>query len=323
MRIIVLAALTAIVSVPAAADEVTLKNGDQVTGKVAGLAGGKLQVDTEHAGSVKIDWSEIASIKTDAPVKVKLQDGTTIDGRLSMQDGKLKVDATDVDPAAVKSMNEPALAWHGGVDLAARASDGNTHTTSILLQGEAKFVAESYDILTRAIWRYGKASGELSERNFYGMGKYAYHFSPVIYGYASAEFFSDSFKDLRLRTILSAGAGWHAIKSDEMELSVEGGLAYVIEDLRRGDDEDFLGARLAAHFRRALPLGFEFVDDVVFFPNFEEGDAWLLHNEASIGTSLGAGWTLKAGMITDYNNDAPDGVRKYDNVYYVGLGFKF
>ena len=46
-------------------DEIKLKNGDRITGTVTGLAGGKLAVDTPHAGAVKIDW---ARSNADIPV---------------------------------------------------------------------------------------------------------------------------------------------------------------------------------------------------------------------------------------------------------------
>ncbi|MGD2150830.1 MAG: hypothetical protein PVF99_09500, partial [Desulfobacterales bacterium] len=52
------------------ADEVRLKNGDRLTGKVIRMEADKLILKTIYAGEISIVWQEVASIKTDGSVKV-------------------------------------------------------------------------------------------------------------------------------------------------------------------------------------------------------------------------------------------------------------
>jgi hypothetical protein len=56
-------------------DEVRLKNGGRATGTVDSLSDGKLLVETTYAGPLKIDGAQIASLKTAAPLKIKLVTG--------------------------------------------------------------------------------------------------------------------------------------------------------------------------------------------------------------------------------------------------------
>jgi len=305
------ALLVFLMAAAARADEVTLKNGDKITGKVLALAGGKLKFETAHAGVVYIDWGQVATLKTDGPVKVKLVTGETVEGKIGAgQEGKILIESPgagplELPPDRVKAFNEPPVAWHGSVDLAARTSDGNTHSTSLLLALDASRATEVDKLQFKAVFRYGETRNVITERNGYGMMKYDYLFTERVYGFVVGELLSDKFKDLQLRSVVAAGVGYVFLKSPD------------------GDDEAHMGARIGAHVRKTLPLGFELVDDLTCFPNFEDGADWQARNDLAVATALGQGWTLKAGMITEYDNDPPDGLRKYDDIYYVGLGFKF
>jgi hypothetical protein len=50
----------------AIADQITLKNGDRVTGKIVKSDGGKLVVKTELIGDVSVDLSAVTNITTDS-----------------------------------------------------------------------------------------------------------------------------------------------------------------------------------------------------------------------------------------------------------------
>src|SRR5258708_596800 len=118
MRALVSILLFGMLSLAAADDEVKLKNGDRLSGKVVGLAGGKLVMETTETGPVKLDWAQIVSIKTDAPIKLKLATGEWLEGKVSPgAEGKLKVESAgtaapvEVEYPKVKSINEPPVAW--------------------------------------------------------------------------------------------------------------------------------------------------------------------------------------------------------------------
>ncbi|MBI4565681.1 MAG: DUF481 domain-containing protein [Planctomycetes bacterium] len=312
------------------ADEVTLKNGDKLTGKVLSLAEGRLRFETAHSGIVSIDWNEIASLKTEATTRLRLRTGELLEGTLSPgAPGRLKVhsegvaEPVEVEFAQVKTLNEPPAEWHGSIDLAARATDGNTHTTTALLGMEATRATEVDALIFKAVFRYGDTRGIVTERNGYGLIKYDYLFTETIYGYTSGELFSDRFQDLTLRTIVSAGLGHIFARTPETELRADVGLAFIANDFRDADDEAHAGARVSAFLRQALPLGMEVTDTAALYPNFEHGSDWQFRNDAALATAVGESWSLRVGMITEFDNDPPDGRRKYDNIYYLGLRYKF
>ncbi len=311
-------------------DEVRLKNGDRVSGKLLQLSKGRLHLETPHSGKLAIDWGQVASVRTDGKVRVRLVTGETLEGKISTpREGRLRVETQEPQPpaevefAAITHLNEPPPQWRGNVALSAKKTDGNTHTRSFLATGEATRDAERDLILLRATFRYGERSGELQERNAYGLAKYLYRIYERFFGYTSVEFLSDRFKDLRLGTVLSVGAGCEFVKEPWLDVSAEGGVAWFDNDFREGKDESHWGGRLSARLRAALPLGVELKDLFTYYPNFEDSTDWQIRNEATLGTSLGKGWNLLGGVITEFDNEPPEGLEEYTNTYFGGLGFAF
>jgi hypothetical protein len=323
-------ALFLLAAVGAAEDEVKLKNGDRLTGKVTSMAGGKLVLETTHSGPLKIDWSQVASVKTDNPIKVRLATKEELEGKLSPgADGRLKIDSqgaaapVEVDPAKVTHFNKPPTQWHGSVTASAKATDGNTHVRSFLLAGEGTRETEDDLILIRAIFRYAQQRGTLTERNGYGIGKYNLKITERFYAYLSEELLSDAFKDLRIGTITSAGFGYEILKQKEIDLAAEAGIAYFTNDFKIATDESHLGARAAVKLRVALPFGLEFKDMFTIYPNFKHSQDYQLRNEATLGTALGGGWTVLGGVITEYDNKPSPGLKKQDDTFFIGLGLAY
>lgn len=330
MRTLVSVLLFSMLSVALADDEIKLKNGDRITGKVTGLAGGKLVIETPHSGPLKVDWTQVVSIKTDAPLKLKLATGEWLEGKVSPgAEGKIKVESAgaaapvEVEYPKVASINEPPASWHGKITGAAKATDGNTHNRSFLITLDASRETEQDVILGRALFRYGETSGVLTERNAYGIAKYMYKFTPTVYGYVSEELLGDTFKDLNLNTVTSVGAGYIFLKQAEIDLSLEAGVAYITNDFDVASDESHIGGRAQAYLRLALPLGFELKDRFIIYPNFEDSQDFQLRNEVTLGTALGSGWDLLGGIITEYDRTPSPGLKRRDDTFFVGLGYTF
>ena len=73
------------------ADQVTLKNGDRLTGTVVKSDGKTLVLHTDAAGDVTIQFAAIQEIKTDQELHVSLKGGKTAVGPVTTTDGKLEI----------------------------------------------------------------------------------------------------------------------------------------------------------------------------------------------------------------------------------------
>jgi putative salt-induced outer membrane protein YdiY len=312
-------------------DEIKLKNGDRVTGKVLGLGKGKLAFQTPHSGAMQVDWAQVLSLKTDGKVAVKLSTGEVIEGRLSPgQEGRLRIESegavapVEVEMSKIAWFNEPPIQWHGNLGASFKSTDGNTHTKSWLVTADLVRASDSDEFLIRGIYRTSERSGDLQERNAYGLAKYSLKFTDRAYVFGSVELLSDRFKDLKLQTVVAAGFGYDLLKESWIDFGVEAGIAYVDNNFRTLQvDESHTGARAAARLRMDLPLGFVFKDLFTIYPNLEESQDFQIRNEATLTNALGKGFSLLGGVITEYDREPPFGFRRHDNTYFAGLGYGF
>ena len=327
MRILLLLMLSA---VPAAADdEITLKSGEKVVGTITGMKGGKLEVSSPQLGTVKVPWEQVASITSEGSFTFRLTTGEKLAGKLVVQDGSMKImsagaGTVEVELGAVKSLNEPPMDWHGFVDLGGRTTDGNNHASAMQAAFQCSRVSEVDEMLVRGIFRHAADRDRaIVERNSYGLGRYAYRFSEDFFAFAAIELFSDRFKDLDLRTVVGGGLGWKLLHDENIDFSIEAGIAWTDNDFRASKDESHAGGRVALHLRLALPLGFELVDDFTVYPNFEDSQDFQVHNEASLARGLGGGWTIRGGVVSDYDREPPPGLHRHDDTYFISVGYKF
>ena len=78
----------------AVADQITLKNGDRVTGTIVKSDGKTLVFNGALVGEVTIALENIAEIVTDKPLYVGLSDGRTIEGVLNVNADRTEIKAS-------------------------------------------------------------------------------------------------------------------------------------------------------------------------------------------------------------------------------------
>ncbi|HWW18995.1 MAG TPA: hypothetical protein VNY81_10255, partial [Candidatus Saccharimonadales bacterium] len=76
-------------------DQVTLKNGDRVSGTIVKSDGKTLVLKTEAAGELTIKWDSVSGIVSSQPLSLQLKDGQIVSGVVTTDDGKLEVATRD------------------------------------------------------------------------------------------------------------------------------------------------------------------------------------------------------------------------------------
>src|SRR5436190_3565621 len=77
--------------IPALADQVTLTNGDRITGQIVIADVSQLLLKTEFAGEIKIQWKAVETITSTAPLFVHLTSGDTLAGLVTTDGGQFRV----------------------------------------------------------------------------------------------------------------------------------------------------------------------------------------------------------------------------------------
>ena len=80
---------------PASADQVTLKNGDRLTGTIVKSDGKTLLLKTDAAGDITLKWDAVGGIVSSQPLSLQLSDGKIVSGNVTTEDGKFEVATRD------------------------------------------------------------------------------------------------------------------------------------------------------------------------------------------------------------------------------------
>ena len=315
---------------PASADEVWLKNGDRLTGKVVSLENGTLVFNTSYAGDLSIKWDEVANLKTDAPVKVVLGDATTAQGLVTPGDaGKVKVKVEQIaEPLTVALANmttinpKPPMTIKARVNVGASVTSGNTDTEDIYAEGEFIARTEQNRYTIGGLYKRSEDDNVKTDDKKLGYMKYDHFLTKKWYAYANSTVEQDDFKDLDLRYTLGIGSGYQFIESERTNLSFELGLSYVNEDYIVAEDNSFAAGRWGLRFDHyILPKSLQYFLYHTGLQSVEDSDDLILLTQTGFRIPFYKSLNLTAQMNWEYDKSPSPGKEKSDYAYIVTLGY--
>jgi putative salt-induced outer membrane protein len=239
------------------ADQVTLKNGDRLSGQIVTGDGKTLLLKTEFAGEVTVQWDAITSIESSEAVYLTLKDGTKLAGKITTVDGKFIVatpapaTAATVQPAtkdtvvavrndaeqkaydlAAERMAHPKFTyfWSGIFDTGLALTRGNSSTTTFTVASKAVRETPRDKLTLYGTYVFGSDSTTPPTRttaNALNAGARGdLNISPRVYVFAIADYQTNELQHLDLRQTYGGGFGYHVIKTENTIFDVFGGLTY-------------------------------------------------------------------------------------------------
>ena len=315
------------------ADEVFLKNGDRLTGKIIALKDGTLTLETDYSEPVKLKFEAVDRMSSSDPVELHLTNGEILKGKITT-DANRQV-AVEAGPERkevtvgldnIAALNPPPkkpVTWRGNVTVGGNWQDGNSETMNISTSALAVRRTEKDRFRINFLYNLTEDSGQRTAENTYGQLKYDYFMSPQWYLYLNVDMLSDEFQDINFRTSVGPGVGYQIWEEDDKALNFEAGVSYTTEDRDLGEDTDWVSARLAADFLYRLFERVIFTDQFVIYPNLDDTGEYTLRNEAAFITDIGASWALRLSNIWERNSNPGPDVEEDDLTWILGLQYTF
>lgn len=242
-----------VISSAAWADQVTLKNGDRLTGNIVSGDGKTLLLKTDFAGDVTIQWDAVVGIVSSENLNVTLKDGTKLSGKVTTSDGKFVVAGATPTAApaakdtivavrndaeqkafdiATEKMEHPKFTyfWSGLFDTGLALTRGNSSTASFTVN--AKAVRETPRDKVTVYTNYIFANNDTvppttTTANLFQAGiRGDLNIGPRFFVYAFGDFGTNELQHLSLRQVYGGGFGYHIIKTDRTVFDVFGGIDY-------------------------------------------------------------------------------------------------
>lgn len=315
----------------AIADEVVLLNGDRITGEITLLDGGQLTIRTPYAGNVVINWDDVATLSTDEPVSVVIDESRIRTRILADETGAAKLEASDwmdsrpIDLSRIGKMTrepEPPVRVSGRLNIGASSSSGNTETERVHANTEivARSVKNRFTI-GGAVNRAKDGAVE-TESNSRGYMKYDHFISKRWYAYTNADFERDKFKDIRMRTTIGVGSGYQFYESRRTNLSVEAGVTYVNTDFDVQQDENYPAGRVATNFDHFLfGSGAQLFHRHEVFAGLEDSDQLFVRTQTGVRFPIVARLNATVQYNVDWEKEPAPGRNSTDRMWMMTVGY--
>ena len=363
-RMLILTILSlSLLSLPVFADQLTLKNGDRLSGTIVKSDDDAktLLIKTDLAGDVTVKWDAITAIVSSQPLHIMLSDGRVIVGRVSTTDGILEI-ATDggTVPAAhdaVKAIRDNATQaeidrlqhprlrdyWSGLFDLGLSLTEGNSSTAALTIAGKASRVVPKNKLTLYYTEVYSRDSNEspaLTTANAIHAGvRDEFNLKPRVYAFAFTDFDENALQHLDLRNVIGGGLGYHVINSKKTQLDVFGGVSfnqeyfasYTIANpapppvLLFEPSQSRHSAEIVAGESLSTKLGPRTTvsEQLSFFPNLSSTGEYRVTFDANADTKLKTWLGWQITFSDRYISDPPFGLKGNDLLLSTGLRLTF
>ena len=289
-----LAVLLVVVWAPTVfADQITLKNGDRLTGTIITSDAKTLVLKTEYADAVTIKWDFVQQIESTQSLYVGTKGGQVIVGPVTTSDSKLavatkesgsvavaKADVTSLRnaeeqkkaEAALERLQHPNLAdlWAGSLDTGLGLVRGNSQSSNFTfgLNAVRATTRDKISLYTTSAFASSTVKGvtATNAQSIAGGVRYDLNVSDKSFAFGTVDLFNDRFQDLDLRTVIGAGGGYHAIKNGRTTLDLLVGGTFNREfftTFNRSSAEVLLGETFTHKFLASSA----FNEALFFYPN--------------------------------------------------------
>ncbi len=326
------------------AEQVTLKNGDHLSGAIVSMDGKKLVIKTTYAGDVSIDWAEVSQFSSDKDTLVvtkadkQLVSGTvSSDGSnvlVTTAQGEQTVPRADVttmrspaDQAAYEKSLHPGMleGWTGGGNFGLAVATGNSQTTNLALGFNAlrKTSNDAWVVNAASIYSTDNKLGVTSANQLGGLIRYDHNLNKKLFAYGVFSGMYDALQDLNYRFMPGGGLGFHAVASKSTTLDLLGGLGYTRESYYNGTVNNLLTATLGDEFAHKITASTSITQNLYYLPSLNDTSNYRVNFSAGIATKLNGWLTANANFLDQYVNQPVPGNKYNDILFTTGLGFTF
>lgn len=325
----------------AAADTITLVNGDRLTGRLLERDGSQLHFQTEYAGKIKIQWVHIRSLEIEEPALLLFDNGNTrsvlsvevMDQKIMYRDSGDKElhsisaqEIVGISPEAWMK-NESGL-LSGRVNFSVKTERGN---------GDEGYIDFDADVTYRRKVDRFRITGELendskvnditgetktTKDKWLLNGSYNYFLNQKTYLGASASFEHDPLADLNLRTTAGPSVGYQFFESKPLNLKAEVGMMLVKEDYRNSENTRHLHPAWHIDFDKyIIEKRLQFYHEQYGVMNLDNEEQWFFKCWTGLRLPLGRGIQVSAEYKLDYNNQPVNNNDSTESTFRMKLGY--
>lgn len=306
------------------ADQITLKNGDRLTGKVIKQDENKIILQTEFAGEITISKTNVEKVLLDASYSKEAE-------KVTKTENKDENTASATAAAPVTTAKNRGLGftagWDGTANLGFSFTSGNSKTSTFTagVRAEKSSEKDKWTAYGNSLWNRNRITGVnvTTSNAVWGGLRYDRNITKKLFGFGSYDFERDQPQRLNFRSVVGAGLGYHAVKNENTELDFFGGAAWnktwFVGNVTKSSAEALVGNTLKHKFNEKVKVQQGFT----FYPNLTDTGEYRFVFDTTFSADLTKrmGWFV---TVADRYNSLPLlGVEKNDFLFATGLKVAF
>ena len=283
--------------IEAYAEEVYLKNGDRVSGKVVEENEDIVVIETEAMGKITVRKSFIENIGE------------------AIQTAETPADQT------------PEIAWERNVSFGYNRSRGNTDssemTAGFFINRNRVHVNE---LTLQGNIYYSSSDKKMDAQKWDGSIRYAYSFGSdkKWYNFYKLAADHDRFANVDYRLLPTSGIGYWFFDTDSVKAMVEMAGGYEYTDYRDSTDESEETVLASRVFLEKTLLGNSRIkEDFFYYPAVEDFNDYRFHSETVLTNPLSDTLSLNVSLIDDYDSGPQGNTKKNDTRLITSLTYSF
>ena len=314
------------------ADVVETKNGAREVGKITGIHGGVITLETEYAGELKVKQSLVTSITTDRPVAMRLADGSSMVGvvtpvgpsKLQVSNPTKSFDFAVANIAACWAVGEDdpdhrKWSYEAGADVNGRT--GTERQLSTSYHYRAKLVGPTDTFQYYTSYTRQEVNNQVSADQFKAGVDYADNFNQNESWYVRDEAGFDRVAFITVYDIAASGLGYDFIKRKDEVFTARLGLSYRYDQYAVGEGPALssAGADVGLEYTKKFHTS-QFHDKISFDPAFQDLGNFVINHEASFDIPLTRSlWKLSTGVSNNYYSRPAGTSDKLETLYFTRL----
>lgn len=318
-----------------AASEVTLKNGDRLSGKIVEETAEAVVIETDYAGKITIERKHIEKIADPA--------STVASGPSEPK----PVEAAEAKPTGAEKKTEPRPAvaafkaperifsggfkglvegWEGNANIGFSITSGNSNNTTMTtgLRAVKNGGPDKLTVYARSVWNSDRGNGRMvtTQNAFWGGARYDRNLDGQNFGFVSYDFERDRPRGLNLRSVAGAGLGRHVVKNEGTEMDVLLGGAWN-RTWQTGNNTDTPEAIAGLNVKHRFNDRLRYQNSITFFQNITDLTEYRVIMDATFSVDV----TKRVGVFMTfgdrYNNDPLNNSKRNDFLFTTGMKWNF
>jgi putative salt-induced outer membrane protein len=224
----------------------------------------------------------------------------------------------------VQAQTKPDGQWRGSFGLGASYASGAAKSSAFNLAADIERATAADKIVLYGNTLYGKSrsaagvSTTSADQLNLG-GRYEWNINPALYAYGMGEAGRNKVSDLKLRTTVGAGVGYHLVKKPNATVDVFAGVGYTDNDYYLAADAKGAELQLGEEGSYKLSDTASIKQRVVFYPSLKDSAYTRATADIGLSAAIANGWSLNAAVGAKFYN-APGS--KTETLFLVGVSTK-